>query len=928
MEKKRAEFGASRVEKIVALARIKSLKDSASELHQVVRRKTASQSRDRAGFSQKPIYSSQHSVNNDSIDNIIIEDYFDQADTDQFDFALNLPTISEVGFEMPTTEKAMDLILVQSELEVKSTVEMMVHVPDEIEILGVSTEDKAIENVPDENELELLTTDETMAHIQVQSGFEVPTTDKAMDLKLVQGELEVKSTGEMMAHVPDEIEILGVPTVDKRIENVSDENELKQTTTDKTMVQSELEDTSTVNMMALIPNEIEMLGVSTIDKTIDDVTDENELVDMMAYVSDEIEILDVSTVDKTIEIVSDENELEQTTTDKTMVQSELEESADQTMEQEGFLSDKGSTENSDDDFNVELSKRKRNEGSKRLLNKKLRMKGEAYIGFQKCKESKKNVQTAPKKERKLGENCSSAFCAKTRMCNKITNEERSNLFHKFWKELSWDQRKIYVANNVSMSTPKRRYTDNPESRRNVSVIYHITTNNIRYQVCKKMFLSTFGLGESQVQNWVRTQSEGMSKCQEVLNESRCTINRNETNLKHLNMFFSRLNKLPSHYCRKDTSKMYLDQSVRSMVDLYKEYCKYCLELNVKTLSRTTFDKVFRENNLALYQPKKDKCDTCTRFEVSCLSEVDYKLHIEKKDRARKEKEIEKLNAKDGKCTLLMMDVQAAKVSPCLKNSSFYYKTKLTCHNFTVMNVVSKHVMCYWFCEIDTDLSASTYASLLSHYIMQYCPDDKRIVIFSDGCTAQNRNSILANALLSMSWTKNIIIEQKYLERGHTQMECDSVHANIEQKLKDSDIYLPSDYLKATLEARKNPFPYEARWVEYNEFNDYSRKESQVYNSIRPGMNFNVTDIRALQYSKGKIMYKVSFDSDWLVLPQRQLRDPTTDWPKLHENKKRIKYEKWNHLQELKEFIPTHCRQFYVDIPHECKQGNKGRKGSK
>ncbi|RZF38966.1 hypothetical protein LSTR_LSTR003709 [Laodelphax striatellus] len=197
--------------------------DSASELHQVVRRKTASQSRNRAGFSQKPIYSSQHSVNNDSIDNIIIEDYFDQADTDQSDFALNLPTISEVGFEVPTTDKVMDLILVQSELEVKYTVKMMAHVPDEIEILGVSTEDKAIENVPDENELELLTTDETMAHIQVQSGFEVPTTDKAMDLKLVQGELEVKSTGEMMAHVPDEIEILGEPTVDKRIIIVSRE---------------------------------------------------------------------------------------------------------------------------------------------------------------------------------------------------------------------------------------------------------------------------------------------------------------------------------------------------------------------------------------------------------------------------------------------------------------------------------------------------------------------------------------------------------------------------------------------------------------------------------------------------------------------------------------------------------------------------------
>ncbi|KAK3911440.1 SCAR-like protein 1 [Frankliniella fusca] len=40
---------------------------------------------------------------------------------------------------------------------------------------------------------------------------------------------------------------------------------------------------------------------------------------------------------------------------------------------------------------------------------------------------------------------------------------------------------------------------------------------------------------------------------------------------------------------------------------------------------------------------------------------------------------------------------------------------------------------------------------------------------------------------------NIKITHRYLQKGHTQMECDSVHARIEHKTKNADIFTPMQW---------------------------------------------------------------------------------------------------------------------------------------
>lgn len=66
------------------------------------------------------------------------------------------------------------------------------------------------------------------------------------------------------------------------------------------------------------------------------------------------------------------------------------------------------------------------------------------------------------------------------------------------------------------------------------------------------------------------------------------------------------------------------------------------------------------------------------------------------------------------------------------------------------------------------LQATTYASFLVDYLTKLLENDaKDVVLYTDGCTVQNRNNIVSNTLLRLAMANNIVITQKYLEKGHT-----------------------------------------------------------------------------------------------------------------------------------------------------------------
>lgn len=383
-------------------------------------------------------------------------------------------------------------------------------------------------------------------------------------------------------------------------------------------------------------------------------------------------------------------------------------------------------------------------------------------------------------------------------------------------------------------------------------------------------------------------------------------------------YFEGLDKMESHYCRKDSQKQYIAATFRTKFDIFKHYQQDCMKSGSQSVSYFTFSEVFDQQKLALFKPRKDQCDLCVSYRTSQVSQKDYDLHIEREKRAKAEKAFDKRAAEEKRRHTFTMDVQAVKLSPDINASAIFFKTRLQAHNFTMYNLANHQCTNYWWSEVEGDMSASSFASCIIFHLSKFCLDDTLpIVLYSDGCGYQNRNQYLSNALSNFAVKYQKIVEQKWLEKGHTQMECDSAHAKIEKKLKNKSIYVPYDYVKITLKARNTVktndgvvnYPFDAEFLTHDFFKNFAKSELLRFNSIRPGfkaLDPTVMNLRSLIYlPNGKIMYKIDFNDAYRDLPRpiEPYVDGKFEPGPLHDNCIPINDSKYKHLQELKQVIP-------------------------
>lgn len=166
----------------------------------------------------------------------------------------------------------------------------------------------------------------------------------------------------------------------------------------------------------------------------------------------------------------------------------------------------------------------------------------------------------------------------------------------------------------------------------------------------------------------------------------------------------------------------------------------------------------------------------------------------------------------------------------------YYMRKLCVYNLSVYDLGYGKGSCYLWTETNGMRGSSEIATCLRLYLLSLPSEVDHVIMYSDACAGQNKNQVVALSLLhAITHIDHLkIIDHKFLESGHTHMECDSIHSAIEFAKKKTQIYVPSQWDTVISMARRKD-PYLTIPMKHTDFLDYKTMKEQ---HIRPQVKTN------------------------------------------------------------------------------------------
>ncbi|XP_050311108.1 uncharacterized protein LOC126746777 [Anthonomus grandis grandis] len=434
----------------------------------------------------------------------------------------------------------------------------------------------------------------------------------------------------------------------------------------------------------------------------------------------------------------------------------------------------------------------------RNVQKTLRMEGKEY----------RTQKGRPKKAKTVAE----VKCRCHYKCNDIfSNETRHDIFNEFYNIKSEESRWNFIAKHVQRIPKKRSYVVQKEgSRRKFTLVYKLTARHTQHQVCQNFFLKTLQISSKKVLTALdKSSAHGVVKPDQRGKKSPLQKKSEATK----DIIRSHIKKLPlisSHYCRSTTKREYLPTGL-SENRIYLDYKDYCAELGVVPEKASFYKHIFTsEFNIGFHRPKKDQCDYCAGFknkndEEKIKMQDSMDAHLARKTEAREAKQIDKNRAKLDKSFLCFaVDMEKILLTPSLQVGKLYYTQKLKTFNFTVYNLGTAQAENFMWHEGVGTKGSSEIATCLWKLLNGFSPEVKEVTFYADTASGQNRNCINAAMFLRAVHLLPIeIINQKFMESGHSEMECDSVHSAIENRGNKIDIYTPEGwYTVAASELQK------------------------------------------------------------------------------------------------------------------------------
>ena len=257
-----------------------------------------------------------------------------------------------------------------------------------------------------------------------------------------------------------------------------------------------------------------------------------------------------------------------------------------------------------------------------------------------------------------------------------------------------------------------------------------------------VFLNTLAISERTVQTAFKKSKNGM-----VEDDHRGKTKRNDEAMqqrkKDLCRHILSFPLVPSPYGRSSSNLLYLslELTLSKMCSLYTEHCQHN---QIEPLCYTTYWTVFQSMNISLHCPKKDRCETCERYQNLELQEKqeeaeNFQLHRQKAEKIREIKQKLKQGNDKTKITAIF-DLQKALPTPKSEVSLFYFSRKLSTYNFSISDLTNDEVICFVWNEAISGRGSNEISSCLFQILKKWDANGaQEIKLFSDACPGQNRD---------------------------------------------------------------------------------------------------------------------------------------------------------------------------------------------
>jgi hypothetical protein len=318
---------------------------------------------------------------------------------------------------------------------------------------------------------------------------------------------------------------------------------------------------------------------------------------------------------------------------------------------------------------------------------------------------------------------------------------------------SFNRRTAYISKLITctpkISSRKRRDTPEKQKPREKTYQYYVPKNGELLCVCKGCFMKIFGENTMFLRNI----------CTNMLSSpaQRCSPDKrgraspgNKCSQDDIKLLINHINKLPcykSYYCRKETSKKYLP----SHFTLQRAYDEYKISVE-KPVSRTLYEKYFKNAGLKVKNPKKDTCAQYDKYKIQLIDNIisseqktkiieDKIQHQDEAEQTYESKRNDIANMSNNHC-VLSFDLQQCLLTPSLERFVAFYKRQFWTYNLTVHNCASTTAICYIWYETLAKRVANDIGSCVYNYLSNLSKNITHVTMYSDCCPGQNINSIL------------------------------------------------------------------------------------------------------------------------------------------------------------------------------------------